>query len=550
MLRPIACLLLLVALAPATARGQTTLTDVNVDPIRAISVQHNQTLKTLDTFARGVVAQIHGNSTINGQDPVWTLLDMAYRGDEYRAMPLVKIRHAPIRRELIDGHVLPPEVAGDLQASGFLSYDDLTRPAVVRFLENQALSAAHKQQAVQELVAALGWLEALTGDDLLLPPAALVPPPGLPPGHGVDDGHNHKEDTVWRQLSHSSELGLPPGYDAATLSAVIDAARSLRSAWQGGDAIQAQAAVDEVAATLPQVRPELYPSPGKREAELWYNKLGRGTLLGSAIYFVAFTLLLLRGVTGKTAFGTAGTVFLGGALIVHTAAIGVRWWLVDKSIDDAWLSIPIKNQFESVMFSAWFGAIVGLGLELWKRIGFFGAAAGFVGWLSLVSLFASPYVFGIDAGAEITPQAGILMTNWLYIHVTTVTASYAVIAMTFLLGVVWIGGRLFGMNSGTLRLIDSCNLVLLQLAFWTLGVGIVLGALWADVSWGRPWGWDPKETFALVTWLVYLIIVHIRIVTPVNKALWTSILSIIGFGVMLFNWIGVNYFLVGLHSYA
>jgi ABC-type transport system involved in cytochrome c biogenesis permease subunit len=71
------------------------------------------------------------------------------------------------------------------------------------------------------------------------------------------------------------------------------------------------------------------------------------------------------------------------------------------------------------------------------------------------------------------------------------------------------------------------------------------------VSWGRPWGWDPKETFALITWIVYLIIVHVRFVTSGEKrALVTSILSVIGFGVMMFNWIGVNFFLVGLHSYA
>ena len=62
-----------------------------------------------------------------------------------------------------------------------------------------------------------------------------------------------------------------------------------------------------------------------------------------------------------------------------------------------------------------------------------------------------------------------------------------------------------------MRTIDACNVVVLQLAFWLLGVGIILGAVWADQSWGRPWGWDPKETFALVTWIVYLVVVHTRI---------------------------------------
>jgi ABC-type transport system involved in cytochrome c biogenesis permease subunit len=104
-------------------------------------------------------------------------------------------------------------------------------------------------------------------------------------------------------------------------------------------------------------------------------------------------------------------------------------------------------------------------------------------------------------------------------------------------------------STGLLATLDQCNLVVLQLAFWILGTAIVLGAVWADQSWGRPWGWDPKETFALVTWIVYLVIVHVRVATE-NKAWWTAVLSIVGFFVMLFNWIGVNFFLVGLHSYA
>jgi ABC-type transport system involved in cytochrome c biogenesis permease subunit len=123
--------------------------------------------------------------------------------------------------------------------------------------------------------------------------------------------------------------------------------------------------------------------------------------------------------------------------------------------------------------------------------------------------------------------------------------------MTFVMGVWYLISYFAKPNSEVLKTLDACNLVMLQLAFWILGIGIITGALWADVSWGRPWGWDPKETFALVTWIVYLIIIHVRFVTAgQNRALTTGILSIIGFGVMLFNWIGVNFFLVGLHSYA
>jgi ABC-type transport system involved in cytochrome c biogenesis permease subunit len=73
--------------------------------------------------------------------------------------------------------------------------------------------------------------------------------------------------------------------------------------------------------------------------------------------------------------------------------------------------------------------------------------------------------------------------------------------------------------------------------------------VWADFSWGRPWGWDPKETFALNTWLIYAVLLHVRYVVR-NKGLWTAWLSIAGCAMMLFNWFVVNYYIVGLHSYA
>jgi cytochrome c-type biogenesis protein CcsB len=262
------------------------------------------------------------------------------------------------------------------------------------------------------------------------------------------------------------------------------------------------------------------------------------------------------------------------------------------------------------MFSVWFATFIALILELRNRRGLFGAAAAFVGTASMVALLTVPYFYR-DIGGEISQVQGVLMSYWLYIHVTMVVAAYGLIGMMFLLSIWWLWG--YYKEYGTLSRIqnqnrlsadgirgqdmivtpggavvaptlarslmelvflarpaatvgavqrvsedetpqfqarlDACNLVVLHLIFWILGVGIILGAVWADMSWGRPWGWDPKETFALVTWIVYLIIVHVRVITH-DKAWWTAVLGIIGFFIMLFNWIGVNFFLTGLHSYA
>ena len=271
------------------------------------------------------------------------------------------------------------------------------------------------------------------------------------------------------------------------------------------------------------------------------------------------------------------------AVILHLASMGIRMWLAGR-----W---PTQNQFESVLGAALLGCVVGWLLETWKKNGLFGMAFSFVGFLAMTACMAAPYMFGNDLGGAISKTAGILQTYWLYIHVNIVISSYALISATFILGTVYLLIRLWhwinplepgftdgrggsavatGSSSGAspmllapaaleqvqsqrtamLATLDQANMIILQLGMWFLGIGIICGAVWADHSWGRPWGWDPKETFALVTWIVYLIIVHVRLVIPKARADATAVMSIAGFAIMMFNWIGVNYFLAGLHSYA
>lgn len=96
---------------------------------------------------------------------------------------------------------------------------------------------------------------------------------------------------------------------------------------------------------------------------------------------------------------------------------------------------------------------------------------------------------------------------------------------------------------------DGATMVLVELSFIMLWTGLVMGAIWADHSWGRPWGWDPKEVFALNTFIIFLVLIHVRLKVR-DKGFWTAILAVFGFEVMMFNWIVVNFVITGLHSYA
>ncbi len=99
------------------------------------------------------------------------------------------------------------------------------------------------------------------------------------------------------------------------------------------------------------------------------------------------------------------------------------------------------------------------------------------------------------------------------------------------------------------QVFDGATMVLVELSFIMLWTGLVMGAIWADHSWGRPWGWDPKEVFALNTFIIFLVLIHVRLKVR-DKAFWTAILAVVGFEVMMFNWIVVNFVISGLHSYA
>ncbi|MHC5028538.1 MAG: cytochrome c biogenesis protein CcsA, partial [Planctomycetota bacterium] len=99
------------------------------------------------------------------------------------------------------------------------------------------------------------------------------------------------------------------------------------------------------------------------------------------------------------------------------------------------------------------------------------------------------------------------------------------------------------------QVLDGTTMVLMELSFIMLWAGLVMGAIWADHSWGRPWGWDPKEVFALNTFLVFAVLVHGRIKVK-DKGMWTAVIALVGAGVMLFNWIAINFVITGLHSYA
>jgi cytochrome c-type biogenesis protein CcsB len=286
------------------------------------------------------------------------------------------------------------------------------------------------------------------------------------------------------------------------------------------------------------------------------------------IYLLSCIFLLMATVYRWDGARGLGIGVFSVAFALHTASIGLRWWVSGR-----W---PNSNMFEAVTTAFWFGALAAVLLEIWGRRTPFRnlfLLAGAVG--SMVAMMCAHFSSRLDA--SINNMMPVLHDLWLYIHTNVIIASYALIFMAAVSSLLYLGWRLVGGSADYARVggtemlmdaasgdkaiakkrgaaslgevLDGATLVLVEFSFVLLWAGIVMGAIWADHSWGRPWGWDPKEVFALNTFLVFVVMLHVRLKTK-DKGLWTALLALLGAGVMAFNWIVINFVIAGLHSYA
>jgi len=266
------------------------------------------------------------------------------------------------------------------------------------------------------------------------------------------------------------------------------------------------------------------------------------------IYFVSFMLYLLMMVIGKEFFGRLATIVTSIGLAGHTLAIILRWV---ESYRFGIGHAPLSNLYESLIFFAWAIILLYLLME-WRTknrsIGTFATPLAF-----LIMAYAS----FTDISSHIQPLIPALKSNWLIAHVVTCFFGYAAFGIAFGLSVMYLLKRMDSpeKKSVFLKLIpgsdilDELNYQMIVIGFILLTLGIITGAVWAHSAWGRYWGWDPKETWSLITWFVYAALLHSRMIRG-WKGKRLAVLSIIGFSCVLFTYLGVNLILSGLHSYA
>ncbi len=263
------------------------------------------------------------------------------------------------------------------------------------------------------------------------------------------------------------------------------------------------------------------------------------------IYFIIFTCYLLMMVMRRPSLGKAGTFGLIGSFVLHTAALLLRW---RESYELGIGRAPLSNLYESLVFFAWTVCLLYLIVE-WRTRN--RSAGAFVTPLMFLAMaYAS---FSPNISNQIQPLIPALKSNWLITHVVTCFLGYAAFGLSFGFSIMYLfkkngNAREQGSLIPARDALDELNYQMVVIGFLMLTLGIITGSVWAHSAWGSYWSWDPKETWSLITWLVYAAVIHSRMVRGWrgNKI---AVLCIIGFACVLFTYFGVNY-LAGLHSYA
>jgi cytochrome c-type biogenesis protein CcsB len=264
-------------------------------------------------------------------------------------------------------------------------------------------------------------------------------------------------------------------------------------------------------------------------------------------YFISFLLYFLMMVMGREPLGRLATIVTQVCLAAQTFAIILRW------VESYQLGIghaPFSNLYESLIFFAW--AIVVMFLIVERRTK-----------NKTIGTFVTPLAFLAMAYASLTPSINdrieplvpALKSNWLIAHVITCFVGYAAFGVAFGLSLMYLvkksepqgGSRLMSLIPGVSAL-DELTYQMIVTGFLMLTIGIITGAVWANTAWGRYWGWDPKETWSLITWIVYAALLHYRMMRG-WRGKRLAVFSILGFFCVLFTYFGVNY-LPGLHSYG
>ncbi len=323
----------------------------------------------------------------------------------------------------------------------------------------------------------------------------------------------------------------------------------LRSATDGiksGDWKKANEALDVIHNFQKFYGSKIIPASKKVEAEIFYNRLGLFDKLSFVYITIGLILLVLAFVSivnpnlNLKVISKLVVLMLVLTLIAHTFGLGLRWYIAEHA--------PWSNAYESILYIAWATAAAGFVFAKRSKLAF--AATSILAGIFLLVAYIS------SLNPQITNLVPVLKSYWLMIHVAVITASYGFLGLGALLGMFNLilmiinGPKESESIKKSIKELTIITEITLLIGLAMISVGNFLGGVWANESWGRYWGWDPKETWAAVTILVYAAVVHLRFIPKFNSIYAFNVAAVLGYFSVIMTYFGVNYYLSGMHSYA
>jgi cytochrome c-type biogenesis protein CcsB len=473
----------------------------------------------INTLSHEVVRKITKKSRYEDYSADQVLLGMILYPDDWQQKPLFKIKNAELQR--ITGY------KGEM-----VSFNDLMSGPGNTYLLSELVNRAYSKQ-----VASQNDLdkEVIKLDDRINA-LYLVQSGGLIRIFPDSEAENHK----WASVSEALAGRMSTKND--TMSRVF---LNYLNSIQTGDYAGAQSSLALLNRNQLE-KEDLLPPHSKKKLEILYNRLNMFPRLLKLYGLVGLILMVLqfmivfRPRSYLRVLSLAGVVSLLVAFLIHTAMLGVRWYLSGHA--------PLSNGYESMIFISWVTLLAGL--IFMKRSGYAVALTAILSALALMVAGMS------NMNPEITNLVPVLKSVWLTIHVAVVMAGYGFLGLASVMGLlnVVLYAVLTPSNKGRMKevigQVTKVNHLTLIVGLYFMTAGVFLGGVWANESWGRYWGWDPKETWALITVLVYAFVTHMHRIPGLRGTFAFNLASFISYSSVMMTYFGVNYFLGGIHSYA
>ena len=486
-------------------------------------------MKPFDTVARDILNKIHRSDTLEGLNADQALLSMMTNGFYWRDKPIIYVNNKEIKK-----------LIGIDEKDKFASYNDFfesDKDGKIAYKLSKFAEAANRKMPgergtfdkdIQKIDERLNILHMVFWGEIF----AVFPK--------IDDPNN-----TWYGIA-SAVMYLPKNESEQIVRMLKDYFTGVVDATENNDWRKANQALAEIKTYQQEHGKSVIPSQKRIEMELFFNEYKIFESLTLVYLLAGFGLLCfifvkmarpklnIKGLF-KIVYGINILAFL-----LHTFGIGVRWYVAEHA--------PWSNSYESMIYIAWALSLSGIVFSRQSPV-----AMALTSILSGVTLFVA-HLSWMDP--QITTLAPVLQSYWLTIHVSVITASYGFLGLCSLLGMFTLvlfvlqGDKENKEISRNILEATRINEMAMILGLSLLTMGNFLGGVWANESWGRYWGWDSKETWALVSILIYAAVLHVRFIPKLNSQYVFAVASMFAYWSIIMTYFGVNFYLSGMHSYA